>query len=152
MKYQNEFWKKRCTIRWVKFGDENPKYFQAAATDSHRRNKISHLKVEDRTISAHEEKAQVFLNSFKNRMGTTEHIQMVLNLNSLFHRIQGLEALSSIPSRNKMDQIIKNLPIDRAPGPDGFNGLFLKKCWLIISEDFYSLADISSVEDHQFRT
>lgn len=97
--------------------------------------------MEDRTISAHEEKAQVLLNSFKNRMGTTEHIQMVLNLNSLFHRIQGLEALSSIPSRNEMDQIIKNLPIDRAPGPDGFNGLFLKKCWHIISEDFYSLAE-----------
>lgn len=42
LKYKNEFWKKRCTIRWVKFGDENPKYFQAAATDSHNRNKISH--------------------------------------------------------------------------------------------------------------
>ena len=29
--------------------------------------------------------------------------------------------------------------MDRAPGPDGFNGLFLKKCWAIIMEDFMSL-------------
>lgn len=25
--YQRQYWKKRCTIRWVKFGDENTKFF-----------------------------------------------------------------------------------------------------------------------------
>ena len=30
------------------------------------------------------------------------------------------------------------MPTDRAPGPDGFNGLFMKKCWPIISGDFIS--------------
>lgn len=28
---------------------------------------------------------------------------------------------------------------DRAPGPDVFNGFFMKKCWYIICEDFYRL-------------
>lgn len=28
---------------------------------------------------------------------------------------------------------------DRAPGPNGFNGLFLKKCWNIVKEDFVKL-------------
>jgi retron-type reverse transcriptase len=28
---------------------------------------------------------------------------------------------------------------DKAPGPDGFNGMFLKKCWDIIKEDIYTL-------------
>jgi hypothetical protein len=32
------------------------------------------------------------------------------------------------------------MPCDRAPGPDGFNGLFLKKSWPIIQSDFYRLA------------
>jgi hypothetical protein len=31
------------------------------------------------------------------------------------------------------------LPVDRAPGPDGFNGLFLKRCWHIIKSDFHAL-------------
>jgi hypothetical protein len=39
-----------------------------------------------------------------------------------------------------MNEIIKNMQSDRAPGPDGFNGLFLKKCWHIISADYYELA------------
>lgn len=31
------------------------------------------------------------------------------------------------------------MPTDRAPGPDGFSGTFLKACWSIIREDFYKL-------------
>jgi hypothetical protein len=31
------------------------------------------------------------------------------------------------------------MPSDRAPGPDGFNGLFLKRCWPIIQNEFYRL-------------
>ena len=30
---------------------------------------------------------------------------------------------------------------DRAPGPDGFNGVFLKSCWHIIKHDFYKLCN-----------
>jgi hypothetical protein len=39
-----------------------------------------------------------------------------------------------------MDEVIKEMSVDRAPGPDGFNGLFLKKCWHIVKDDFYKLA------------
>ena len=33
------------------------------------------------------------------------------------------------------------MPADRAPGPDGFTGLFLERCWPIIKEDFYNLCN-----------
>ena len=47
------------------------------------------------------------------------------------------------------------MPPDRAPGPDGFSGAFLKACWPIIKHDFYSLCsqfyegnlDITSIND-----
>jgi hypothetical protein len=39
-----------------------------------------------------------------------------------------------------MDAIIKYMPADKAPGPDGYNGLFLKRWWHIIAPDFYNLA------------
>ena len=49
--------------------------------------------------------------------------------------------LSSPFSRDKIDKVILQMPIDKAPGPDGFNGLFLKRCWHIVKEDFYALCD-----------
>jgi hypothetical protein len=42
-------------------------------------------------------------------------------------------------SKEDIDKVIKTLPADKAPGPDGFSGIFLKKCWSIIKEDVYQL-------------
>jgi hypothetical protein len=50
-----------------------------------------------------------------------------------------LEALGAPIHREDIDTIVKILPSDKAPGPDGFNGLFIKKCWNIIKNDFYQL-------------
>ena len=43
--------------------------------------------------------------------------------------------------KEEMDLVINQMPSSNAPGPNGFNGLFLKKCWPIICEDFYKLAN-----------
>lgn len=40
----------------------------------------------------------------------------------------------------EIDKVISQLPSDKAPGPDGFNGLFMKKCWHLI-KDFYRLCE-----------
>jgi hypothetical protein len=41
----------------------------------------------------------------------------------------------------EIDAIVKILPSDKSPGPDGFNIDFFKKCWHIVCEDFYSLCE-----------
>jgi hypothetical protein len=33
------------------------------------------------------------------------------------------------------------MPPDKAPGLDGFNGIFLKKCWHIVKNNIYTLCD-----------
>jgi hypothetical protein len=38
-----KYWKKRCTIRWIKQGDYNTKFFHAKATERFRRNAIATL-------------------------------------------------------------------------------------------------------------
>jgi mannosylglycoprotein endo-beta-mannosidase len=37
------YWKKRCTIRWIKQGEDNTKFFHAMATEIFRRNTIAVL-------------------------------------------------------------------------------------------------------------
>jgi hypothetical protein len=43
--------------------------------------------------------------------------------------------------QTEIDAIVKRMPPDKAPGPDGLNGLFIKKCWQIIKHDFYALCE-----------
>jgi hypothetical protein len=44
-----------------------------------------------------------------------------------------------IASQEDIYGLVKDLPTDKSPGPDSFNGLFIRKFWAIIKEDFYSL-------------
>ena len=64
---------------------------------------------------------------------------MGFDLDTLIARVDGLEDLSQPFTDSEVDAVIKNMPPDRAPGPDGFSGLFLKRCWPILKEDFMQL-------------
>jgi retron-type reverse transcriptase len=44
-------------------------------------------------------------------------------------------------SEEEISNIVKFMKPDRAPGPDGFNGLFLKKCWHIVKKEFIQLCN-----------
>ena len=136
------YWRKRCTVRWIKLGEDNTKFFHAMATTRFRRNSIAMLRGDDGLmVSEHEEMAGLLWAAYKNRMGLSEGIDMQFQLNDLFEVVPGLDSITVPFSREEMDLVVKQMPPDKSPGPDGFNGLFLKKCWPIIKEDFYRLAD-----------
>jgi hypothetical protein len=37
LRYKNEYWRQRYTIRWVQLGDEPTRFFHAAATEKYRK-------------------------------------------------------------------------------------------------------------------
>jgi hypothetical protein len=140
LKYQNAYWKKRCTIRWKKFGDENTKNFQSIATERHRRNSIATILLNDGTVAEnHTEKENAIYQAFKERLGTCTSPIMHVDLPSLIAPTSGLEELSLPFTKEEIDEVIRTMPADKAPRPDGFNGHFLKACWNIIKEDIYKL-------------
>lgn len=60
---------------------------------------------------------------------------MAYNLDTLLTE-HDLDHLGMDFSQQEIDMIIKSLPNSHSLGPDGFNGLFIKKCWDIVKEDF----------------
>lgn len=64
---------------------------------------------------------------------------MLIDLSSLIHIRINLDSLVAPILKDEIDRVIKHMPTDKAPGPDGFNVLFMKKCWDIIKGDFYKL-------------
>ncbi|KAM0889840.1 hypothetical protein ACQ4PT_027458 [Festuca glaucescens] len=125
--YKNKYWKKHCTYRWDKLGDENTKKIHARAMERYRRNNIAVLTSQDgRPLDSHLEKAAAFHEAFKNRMGIASQPDICLNLADLVQSVQGLDALSSKFMHEEIDEVVKHMPVDKAPGPNGFNGMFLK--------------------------
>ena len=62
---------------------------------------------------------------------------MQYNINDLVIEHEGLGQIVAPFSKEEIDNIVIHMPVDTAPGPDGFNGMFFKKCWHIIKEDIY---------------
>jgi hypothetical protein len=140
--YKNLYWRKRFTNNRIKFGDECTKFFHAMATISHRKNTITQLLNEDGVwVFDHTGKEGILWIAFKNRLGISTEINMLFNLDHLIQPRDNLEALSAPILKEEIDSVIKRMPTHKAPGPDGFNGLFMKKCWHIVKNDFYKLCE-----------
>lgn len=45
------------------------------------------------------------------------------------------DQLSAIPMKQEIIEVVNKLNGDAAPGPDGFNGFFFQKYWMIIKTD-----------------
>ena len=154
--YQKQYWKKCCTIRWVKFGDENIKFFQAVATKRYRKNNVAILQTEDgMMVEDHPAKEALLFHTYKTRLGTISPSDMKFDLAALIPQSTNLEHLTSPFTHDEIDRVVKDMPSDRAPGPNGFSGAFLKACWTIIHDILYALCskfyegtlDITSIND-----
>ena len=56
-------------------------------------------------------------------MGTVKPIFLGNDILSIIPRVQGLDVLTRPFEVKEIELVIRELPTDKAPGPDGFNGL-----------------------------
>lgn len=128
LRQQQIYWKQQGTIKWVKFGDEGTKFCHANATIKERRNLITTLKDSaDQPQTNHHIKATILWEAYKDRLGSTNSPVMHFSLKDLIQRVEDLDCLTEPFSHEEIDDVIKNLPSDKSPGPDGFNTDFIKK-------------------------
>jgi hypothetical protein len=90
-------------------------------------------------IFDNEGKAALLYQAYKDRMGVSLQPRMAFDLPTLISLTINLESLAAPILKEEIDRVIKLLPPDKATGPDGFNGLFMKRCWDLIKDDFYNL-------------
>jgi len=125
----------RSRINWLQDGDANTRLFHMHARHRKRKNFIASLREGDQILTSHEEKAAAILEFYSNLIGAESDRDRTINLDHLDIPNHNLEALDIPFDENEVWQTIKDLPSDKAPGPDGFTGRFYKACWPIIKED-----------------
>lgn len=142
LKKQKAYWQQRGRVKWVTLGSENSQFFHAMATIQHRNNSITTLINQDGVeVSDHDGKSKLLHEAFKERLGQSENFDVPDHLLHLLPTHHDLSFLEVSFTKEEIDVVIKDLPTNKAPGPDGFNTDFIKKCWHIIQQDFYDLCE-----------
>lgn len=78
----------------------------------------------------------------KEGIGIFECQSFLFDLAEIIHPVD-LPDLDLLFTKEEIDQAVKDMPFDHAPGHDGFNGFFMRKCRSVIVDDFYRLCDSS---------
>lgn len=110
-------------------GDASTKFFHANATMKYRRNLIATLEdTAGNSVTAHEEKAALIWDSFKERLGISTFTGIHFNLSTLLQNGQDFASLLVAPfEKQEIDSVVKHLPSGKSLGPDSFNTDFVKK-------------------------
>jgi hypothetical protein len=90
----------------------------------------------------HDGKANILWQAFKERMGKSDNPTMEFNLEEIISSSVTEEMNSTLqaPFTDKeIEEVVKHLPNEKSPGPDGFNNEFVKSCWTIIAPDIKKL-------------
>jgi hypothetical protein len=117
-------------IRWVQLNGENTKYFHARATEHFRHNTIDGILSSDGVVlEDHQIKDVSFPRCFMHRMGVSFPPYENLNIHASIQPADSLHSPVVKFSIKEVEVVIKHINLDKAPGPNGFNGMFLKHCW-----------------------
>lgn len=124
----------RSRIRWLREGDANTKLFQAVANGRRAENFITRIRQGMEIITEQDKIEEVFSEVYDNLLGTAQARGHSLDFEHLGMTQLDLSDLEDIFTK-EVWQVIKEIPPDRAPGPDGFIGLFYHKAWPVIKND-----------------
>jgi hypothetical protein len=122
-------------LTWIRKGDTNTRFFHLHANARRKKIFIPSLIAQSRTVVSQEEKESVIHSHFSQVMGTPNSRTKAINWEALGYVHHNLETLDSPFTQDEIARIIKEMPAEKSPGPDGFISLFYKKCWTIIKHD-----------------
>jgi len=119
----------------LKEGDANTRYFHLRANGRRQKNFIQRLRVGPGWAVSHHEKQEIIHAHFSAMLAAPPSRTKDLRWDNLTFPAVELESLDTPFTEAEILNAIKQLPSDKAPGPDGFTGLFFKRCWPIIKPD-----------------
>ena len=120
--------RQRSRLMWLQEGEACTKFFHMHASHRRRKNFIDELKVDGRMLTAHEDKAEAIDDFYDQLLGSAPDRQFTLDIDELQLPVHDLDHLEAPFSEEEVWEAVKSQALDKAPGPDGFSGLFYVAC------------------------
>lgn len=77
----------------------------------------------------------LFTAAYRDLLGNSQAREHTIDLDFLQLERFDLSDLEQVFTEQEIWEVIKSMPTDRAPGPDGFTGAFFIRAWPIIKVD-----------------
>ncbi|XP_021980533.1 uncharacterized protein LOC110876677 [Helianthus annuus] len=134
--------RQKSRARWALEGDENSSFFHHIINSNISTNRLNGLMIDGNWVtnplSIKESLFGFFEHQFSEPMPNRPSF-VCSNLASL--STEEANMLEAPFSEEEIKAAIWECDDDRAPGPDGFNFKFIKKCWSVLRIDFIKLFD-----------
>lgn len=127
--------RQRSRLTTIQVGDANTRLFHLRANGRRRKTHIPALNHLGATITAHDQKAATLLQHYTAQLGTCTPREQILNWDLLDFQRHDLATLDAEISPHEIREAVMKGPSEKAPGPDGYIGVFFKNAWDIIKHD-----------------
>lgn len=127
--------RQRARTRFLKEGDANTRFFHLQACHRRRKNFLAGIQHNGQLFTEVEAKEGLVYEYYNTILGTPFNREHTIDLSLLHLPTLNLQEQILPFSADEIKRIVMDTRSDRVPGPDGFNGGFLKAAWEVISPD-----------------
>ena len=133
--------KQQSRLSSIRAAEANTKLFYIQVNGRRRKNFIRQLHTSDGIMHTHEEKANHILQHFSSRLGIQESREVTLDWEQIQLARHNLQHLEAEFTEAELLSTVQDIASDKAPGPDGFIGVFYKASWDTIKLDLLAAAN-----------
>jgi hypothetical protein len=127
--------KQRARLSYLSAEEANSKLFYIRANGRRRKNVIHSLQSQHGVCYSHEAKENELFSHYSSQFGQPCQRNYTFNWEEISLPRRDLSYLEEEFSEKEVNAILQDLASEKAPGPDGFIGLFFKKSWQLIKSD-----------------
>lgn len=139
-RFKESIWRQKSRMTWLKVGDSNIAFFHRAVKFKAKRKTVYGMKIGNEWLSDPKALKAKMFNFFRNHFSYHSR-KWSMDLEFNFKRLRDIDvaSLEKPFSMEEIKEVVWSYDENKAPGPDGFNLCYFRKCWEVVKEDLFEM-------------